>query len=181
MLRKIRISGQEVFSEEGFVGTVKNVIFVETNTLHAIALLVDINGKDFEIPLPLVKIREGRIVIPSVTRDQMRLIKPSEYESRDILPIRITVLPKAINLIRGEENQQKVTSTIMLDVNDVLLSKCPVCMGKVESIEEFLFCPSCLTPYHESCINELLKSVPNEKCWNCNNVDLVKIAQLNQA
>lgn len=180
MLRKIKINGQKVLSEDGVVGTIRNVVFVEMNTLHAIALLVDINGKEFEIPLSLVKIRDGKIYIPSVARGQMRLIKPSEYESYEVPSIRIMVLPKAMSLIRSKEAQQKATSTIMLDINDALLSKCPICMGKFESTEEFVFCPSCLTPYHESCINELLKSVPNEKCWNCNSTDLAGIVQLIQ-
>jgi hypothetical protein len=180
MLKKLRISGQKIIGGGREIGTIKDVIFVKTSKLHAVALLADVYGKELEIPLSSIKIRDDEIVIPLINREVIeQIIKFPEDKGLEPMSVMIKILPKAMRLLRSVEAQQKgATSTIILDVNDVLLSKCPICMGKVEFMEEFVFCPSCLTPYHKSCLGELLKSVPDEKCWNCGDIALARIAQL---
>jgi hypothetical protein len=180
MLKKFRINGQKIIERGREIGIIKDVIFIKTSKLHAVALLADVYGEELEIPLSSIEIRDDGIVIPLINKEVIeQIVKSPEHGGLEPMSVRIKILPKAMRLLRSVEAQQKeTTSTIILDVNDVLLSKCPICMGKVESMEEFVFCPSCLTPYHKSCLNELLKSAPDEKCWNCGDIALTRIIQL---
>lgn len=167
-------------NDEGkILGIISDIIFLKTNMLHAVGLLVNINGKEVEIPFSSIKVKDDDIVAKLIIEERCRFfIKPSRHIGSEPVSIKVKILPKAMKLLQSREIRQSENAlTIMVNINDVLLSKCPICMGKVEPIEEFTFCPSCLTPYHISCINGLLKSVPNEKCWNCGDIHLTRLIQ----
>ncbi|MBS7648309.1 hypothetical protein KEJ17_01495 [Candidatus Bathyarchaeota archaeon] len=171
---------QKLVEKDEKTGMIRDVVFIKTSRLHVVGLIVNIHGEELEIPIHKVKISGDNMVIPLINKKAIKtFIKSSGHTVLEPISIRIKVLPKARKLLEGGKTDRiEAVSTIMLDINDALLSKCPICMGKVESMEEFVFCQSCLTPYHKSCIDELLKSVPREKCWNCGNIDLSQISKL---
>lgn len=178
MLKKFRINGQKIIGEQGeIIGIVKDVIFAKTSTLHAIALLIEMNGKELEVPLSSIEIINDNLLIKSKVKLTGLSIEPPQFTDLKSGLIRIKVFPKAIRLLREKEMKQKEIPTVEININNILLSKCSICRGEISSIEEFTFCPSCLTPYHKSCINELLKSNSKEKCWNCSNIDLINLIQ----
>jgi sporulation protein YlmC with PRC-barrel domain len=176
MLKKFRISEQKIIGEQGeVIGTIKDVIFTKTHMLHPIALLIEVNGKEIEIPFSFIKIKDDNLIIQPFIKDWMKVsIEPSQYMNLEPFVMKMKVFPKAIKLLNNRKREEE-TLIIKIDINEVLLSKCPLCMGEVKPTEEFTFCPSCLTPYHKSCINEILKSNSEEKCWSCNNINLVRL------
>jgi len=178
MLKKFRISEQKIIGEQGeVIGTIKDVIFTKTSMLHPIALLIEVNGKEMEVPFSFIKIKDDDLIIQPFIKERLKVfIEPSQYMNLEPFVMKMKVFPKAIKLLK-DKKIEKEDSIIKIDINKVLLSKCPLCMGEVNPTEEFTFCPSCLTPYHKSCINEILKSNSEEKCWSCNNINLVRLIQ----
>jgi len=71
---------------------------------------------------------------------------------------------------RVKESEETITLKL---TSNLLKAKCPICQAIAASNpSEITICPNCLTLYHVSCIKDVIKSVPNDKCWVCNQIEL---------
>ena len=78
-------------------------------------------------------------------------------------------------LIKQELKASKYRKLISVKIprNFDIKAKCPICQGVpfYENPRDVVVCPYCYTPYHYKCIEDLLKTNPNENCWVCSELN----------